>query len=226
MKSVQIWSFFWSVFGHLSRNILFSDFLKSVAFLLPFCERFWWFSRICRGKLGKSTEKYESLLGALFFYLQGIWFRSNNTFWQLVNYWCIRLRCCRFRWFNRRNENWYWKSIFLEASCYLRIIQKILSVSLKFLFSLVAFSCDLIFHFKTLIRYFCVKRLSPLFSCYSTHYVKSARIRSFSRLYVPALRLSPERYSVRYFSPNAGKYGPEKLRIRTLHSVYSVLGKY
>ena len=31
--------------------------------------------------------------------------------------------------------------------------------------------------------------------------------------YFPALGLNTERYGV--FSPNAGKYGPEKLRIRT-----------
>ena len=42
-------------------------------------------------------------------------------------------------------------------------------------------------------------------------WVKSIRIRSFSGPYFPALGLNAERYSV--FSPNAGKYGPEKLRI-------------
>ena len=41
-----------------------------------------------------------------------------------------------------------------------------------------------------------------------TYYVKSAKIRSFSGPYFPAFGLNTERYSV--FSPNAGKYGPEK----------------
>ena len=50
------------------------------------------------------------------------------------------------------------------------------------------------------------------------HYVKSVRIRSFSGLYFPAFGLNTERYgvSLSVFSPSAGKYGPEKLRIWTL----------
>ena len=46
------------------------------------------------------------------------------------------------------------------------------------------------------------------------HYVKSVRIRSLSGSYFPAFRPNMERYSV--FSPNAGKYGPEKLQIQVL----------
>ena len=48
----------------------------------------------------------------------------------------------------------------------------------------------------------------------SDHCVKSVRIRSFSGLYFPTFGLNTERYFV--LSPNVGKYGPEKLRIRTL----------
>ena len=44
------------------------------------------------------------------------------------------------------------------------------------------------------------------------HCVKSVRIWSFSGLYFPAFGLN----TVSIFSTNAGKYGPEKLRIRTL----------
>ena len=47
----------------------------------------------------------------------------------------------------------------------------------------------------------------------SDHWVKSVRIRSFSRLHFPAFGPNMERSS---FSLNAGKYGLEKLRIRTL----------
>ena len=47
--------------------------------------------------------------------------------------------------------------------------------------------------------------------------VKSVRIRSFSGAYFPAVRPNTERYSVNLrIQPNAGKYGPEKLRIRAL----------
>ena len=46
-------------------------------------------------------------------------------------------------------------------------------------------------------------------------YEFSVCIRSFSSLYFPAFGLNTERYGERK-SPNAGKYGPEKLRIRTL----------
>ena len=52
------------------------------------------------------------------------------------------------------------------------------------------------------------------------HCVKSVRIRSFSGPHFPAFGLNTERYSVSpylsVFSPNAEKYGSEKLRIRTL----------
>ena len=47
---------------------------------------------------------------------------------------------------------------------------------------------------------------------------KSVRIPIFSGLYSPAFGLNTERYGTEYlslFSPNAGKYVPEKLRTRT-----------
>ena len=45
--------------------------------------------------------------------------------------------------------------------------------------------------------------------------LKSVRIRSFSRPYFPAFGLNTKRYSISLlFSPNAGKYGTEKLRTR------------
>ena len=50
------------------------------------------------------------------------------------------------------------------------------------------------------------------------HSVKNVRIRSFSGLYFPAFRLNTEYLSV--FSPNAGKCGPEKLRIGTLFTLW------
>ena len=46
------------------------------------------------------------------------------------------------------------------------------------------------------------------------HCVKSLHIPSFSGPYFPAFGLNTEYLSA--FSPNAGKYGPEKLRIRIL----------
>ena len=48
--------------------------------------------------------------------------------------------------------------------------------------------------------------------------VKRVRIRSFSGPYFPAFGLNKERYTpyLSVFSPNAGKYGSEKLRIWTL----------
>ena len=50
--------------------------------------------------------------------------------------------------------------------------------------------------------------------------MKSVRIQSFSGLYLPACGLNKERYVevLSVFSPNAGKYGPEKLRI-TRHAI-------
>ena len=50
-----------------------------------------------------------------------------------------------------------------------------------------------------------------------THCVKSVLIRSFSGQYFPALGVNREDKEYLYiFSPNAGKYGPEKLWIWTL----------
>ena len=51
-----------------------------------------------------------------------------------------------------------------------------------------------------------------------THCVQSARIWSYSGQYFPAFGLNTMRCSVspHIFSPNAGKYGAEKLRIQTL----------
>ena len=51
--------------------------------------------------------------------------------------------------------------------------------------------------------------------------LKSVRIWSFSDPYFPTFELNKKRYGVshRIFSPNAGKYGPKKLRIQTLFTV-------
>ena len=51
---------------------------------------------------------------------------------------------------------------------------------------------------------------------WTIHCVKSFRILNFCGPYFPAFGLNRERYA---FSPNAGKYGPEKFRIQTLHAV-------
>ena len=49
------------------------------------------------------------------------------------------------------------------------------------------------------------------------HCVKSFQIWSLSGPHFPTFRLNAERYSyLPEFSPNAEKYGPEKLRIRTI----------
>ena len=63
----------------------------------------------------------------------------------------------------------------------------------------------------------------------STHCMKSVFIRSFSGPYFSVFGLNMERYSyLSVFSPNTGKYGPEKLQIRTIftlwqsHNIYSV----
>ena len=62
-------------------------------------------------------------------------------------------------------------------------------------------------------------------SCFcKVHCVKGACIQSFPGPYFPAFELNTERYVVD--SPNAGKYGPEKLQIRTLFAVqFTVLLK-
>ena len=54
-----------------------------------------------------------------------------------------------------------------------------------------------------------IKTLHPV------HCVKSVRIRSSSGPYFSAFGLNKDRYSyLSIFNPNAGKYGPEKLRIK------------
>ena len=62
-----------------------------------------------------------------------------------------------------------------------------------------------------LIIYFGTGKYDCVINTKEMHYVKSVRIRSFSGPYFPAFGLN---FPV--FSPNAGKYGPGKLRIRTL----------
>ena len=53
------------------------------------------------------------------------------------------------------------------------------------------------------------------------HYVKSVRIRGFSSPYFPALGLNTETYGVSHLiQSRRGKYGPEKLRIRTYLTRY------
>ena len=56
------------------------------------------------------------------------------------------------------------------------------------------------------------------------HCVKSLHIRSFSGPYFPAFGLNTEYLSA--FSPNAGKYGQEKLRIRILKEIDFVLNSF
>ena len=51
------------------------------------------------------------------------------------------------------------------------------------------------------------KNINDIENQLNEHCLKSVRICSFSGPYFPV------------FSPNAGKYGPEKLRIRILHAV-------
>ena len=46
--------------------------------------------------------------------------------------------------------------------------------------------------------------------------MKIVLIRSYSGLYFPIFGLNTEIYGYGVFSQNAGKYGPQKLRIRTL----------
>ena len=69
---------------------------------------------------------------------------------------------------------------------------------------------------QTNLQSFCsqANALPPALSRYNMHSVKSVRIRTYSGPYFPTFGLNTERYGV--FSPNAGKYGPEKLRIQTL----------
>ena len=50
----------------------------------------------------------------------------------------------------------------------------------------------------------------------NSHYVKRVRIWSFSGSHFPAFGLNRDTPFLSIFSPNAGKYGPEKLQIRTL----------
>ena len=52
------------------------------------------------------------------------------------------------------------------------------------------------------------------------HCVKKARIRSFSGPYFPAFGLNTD---ISAFSPNAGKYGPEKLRVRKLFTEWLII---
>ena len=57
--------------------------------------------------------------------------------------------------------------------------------------------------------------------CFPHHCVKSVRIRSFPGPNFPAFGLNTPYLSV--FSPNAGKYGPEKLQLRTLFTQCTLL---
>ena len=51
--------------------------------------------------------------------------------------------------------------------------------------------------------------------------MKSIRIRSFSGAYFPSFGLNTESISV--FRPNEGKYGPEKLQIRTHFTQFEII---
>ena len=60
-----------------------------------------------------------------------------------------------------------------------------------------------------------------------SHCVKCVRIRSFPGLYFPEFGLNTARHEdLSVFSLNAGKYGPKKLRIRTLFHAMSGFLKY
>ena len=58
--------------------------------------------------------------------------------------------------------------------------------------------------------------LKFLKASWKRHTAWSVRIWSFSGLYFHSLRLNMERYVSHVFSPNVGKYRPEKLPIQTL----------
>ena len=68
----------------------------------------------------------------------------------------------------------------------------------------------------------CLKKINLVdkYQINTWHCLKSFRIRSYSGSYFSAFGVNTERYSVSLrmpvFNPNAGKYGPEWLRIRTL----------
>ena len=68
--------------------------------------------------------------------------------------------------------------------------------------------------------------LNILLNFKALHYMKSVRIRSLSGDYFPAFGMNTERYSVSpflcVFSPDAGKWGPEKFRIRILFTQCSL----
>ena len=71
------------------------------------------------------------------------------------------------------------------------------------------------------------KKRNHLISAYglntwAKYFVKSIRIWSFSDSHIPAFGLNTKIYSVNLlFSPNAGKYGPEILWIRTVFTQHS-----
>ena len=74
------------------------------------------------------------------------------------------------------------------------------------------------------------KLVNSPFNCVSIyillHSVECVQIRSFSGLYFPAFELNTDNSYVSVFSPNAGKYGPEKTSyLDTFHAVSKITGK-
>ena len=58
-----------------------------------------------------------------------------------------------------------------------------------------------------------VRQSGPGYITRHNHCVKSVQIWSFSGPYFPELGFNTEIYAIYVFSPNTGKYGPEKPRI-------------
>ena len=71
--------------------------------------------------------------------------------------------------------------------------------------------------------FFSTKFLEKGMIRWKQHCAKIVSIRSFSGLYFPASGLSPD---LSVFTPNAAKYGPEKLRIRTLSTQWNWVFSY
>ena len=79
--------------------------------------------------------------------------------------------------------------------------------------------CIMVFNWSVLICpivYYltCIAYEYHIYNC-----VNSVFVRSFSGPYFPAFGLNWDTKYLSVFTPNAGKYGPEKLRIRTVKSI-------
>ena len=85
-------------------------------------------------------------------------------------------------------------------------------------FAVIKF-CILVFNWSVLICpiAYCLTCIAYEYHIYNC--VNSVFIRSFSGPYFPALGLNWDTKYLSVFTPNAGKHGPEKLRIRTVKSI-------